>query len=148
HFDKFDALSGPADFAELGDLHLEHDSSGSDQHELIGIADASEGNDRAITLCGSDVDHAASAALLQAIFLNICPLAKSIFADGQQVHAGADDGHVDHNVVALQGNAAYACRRSAHGPDIGLLEANGHAAARAENNFVLTREAWGLRLRA
>src|SRR5262249_11044788 len=64
------------------------------------------------------------------------PLAVALLADRQQVALRVGDDHADHLVVALQGDAADAAGVAAHRPGLGLVEADGHALARAQDDLV------------
>ena len=82
---------------------------------------------------------ALAAAGLQAVHLDIGALAEAVFSDGQNtVLAGlvllGSDGHTDDVVVLGESDAAHAVGRTAHGADIVLVKANGHAQMRGQEN--------------
>ena len=108
-----------------------------DQHQLVVVVDVGDADDLAVAVGGLDVDDADAAARLQAVLLELGALAVAVLRDGQHRAAFAHDLH-RHDLVALaQADAADAVGGAAHRADVGLLEADGHAVAGAEEDLRL-----------
>ena len=103
----------------------------------IVVVDVGDADDLAVAIGGLDVDDADAAARLQAVFLEPGPLAVAVLRDGEQRAALAHHVHRHDLVVVAQADAADAVRAAAHRPDVGLVEANRHAVARAEEDLLL-----------
>src|SRR5690606_21737882 len=119
------------------------DAALGDEHQLVVVADGGHVDDRAVAVGRLDVDDAAAAAALEAVLLDRGALAVPVLAGGEDhaelfaVAGAGDDDHADDAVVRVQVDAAHAAGGSAHGAGVALLEADGHPAARAQQDLVV-----------
>ena len=124
-----DALRVDADPHDLAAL--------CNEHEFVAVADGHHGDDAAVAVGALDVDDALAAAALDAVGVEGGPLAVAVLADGEQGGLLVDDGHADNLVALAEPDAAHARGASAHAADVGLLEPDGEAVARAEDDLVV-----------
>src|ERR1035437_9088534 len=79
-----DALRRPAHLAEFaGHADAHHLPVLRDHHEFVAVADGLHADDRAVAIGGLDVDHALSAAVGEAVFLDGGSFAVAVFAGDQ-----------------------------------------------------------------
>ena len=82
-----------------------------------------------------------AAARLEAVLVELGALAVAVLRHGEERAALADDFHRHDFVAVAQRDAADAVGGAAHRADVGLLEADRHAVARADEDlFLAVRE--------
>src|SRR5438128_4304864 len=137
HLDEADALRRAADRADAAGAHPQDHALLRDQHQLIVVVHVGDADDLAVAIARLDVDDADAAARLQAVFLELGPLAVAVLRDGQQRGPFADDFHRDDLVALPQADAPDAVCGAPHRADVRLLEPDRHAVARAEEDLFL-----------
>src|SRR6185436_9957430 len=133
--DDLDPLRGAADGADVVGQHPQDHALLRDDQQLVAGLDVGDADDGAVAVGGGDVDDADPAARLDAILLDLGALAVAALGHRQQ---GADRLHRLHGddvIVAAQRDAADAVGGAAHRPHVGLLEADRHAVARADEHL-------------
>ena len=125
--DQAHALRDAPRAADVRDVHANHDAVLRNDHEVVRLTHAPDGNERPGLLRDVHGQDALSATRDAPVILHGAALAVAVGADRQDVPLlSLYDDHA-HQVCVLQPHAAYALRVAAHGAGIALVETDGEA---------------------
>src|SRR5215475_14567709 len=134
--DQFDALGAASGGANLFGFEADQFAvAGDDQHFAV-FADRHDGDHLAVLLGGLNVDHAFAAARLHAVFRERRLLAEAVAGDAQHLLVAVDGDDADHVIVVAQRDAAHAAGLAPHVAHLLLVEADGHAFVRGQEDLL------------
>src|SRR2546427_260870 len=137
------------------DRHADHDAFLGDHHQLVVRQDLFQRDDLAGFIAALQRDDAAAAAMLDAVFVQLGPLAHTLFhaahrygkgygplahtlfRNGEQRGFAAHHDHIDHMVSLVELDPFHAGRRAAHVAHVFFVEADAHAMRGREHDVVL-----------
>src|SRR6267142_2270938 len=112
--DQAHALRGTADGPDVLRRHAQDLSLLRDQHQLGIVGHVRHADHLAVPLGRLDVDDADAAARLQAVFVDLGPLAVSLLGDREDRAAGRQDFHGHDRVAFAQRDALHAVGAASH----------------------------------
>src|SRR5215475_15887050 len=134
--DQFDALGAASGGANLFGFEADQFAvAGDDQHFAV-FADRHDGDHLAVLISGFDVDHALAAARLHAVFRERGLLAETVAGDAQHLLVAVHGDDADHVIVVAQRDAAHAAGLAPHVTHLLLVEADGHAFVRGQEDLL------------
>src|SRR5581483_7273048 len=133
--DQPDALRGAADGPDVAGRHADDHALLRDDQHLVVLLEVGDADHLAVPIGGGDVDDAVASARLHAVLLDLGALAVAALRHSHERAARAHHLHRDDVVVLAEADPADAVGGAAHGPDVGLGEANSHPAACADEDL-------------
>src|SRR5262245_17998286 len=134
--DQFDALGAATGGANLFGFETDQFAvAGDDQHFTV-FGDRHDGDHLAVLLGGLNVDHAFAAARLHAVFRERSLLAEAVAGDAQHLLVAFHGDDADHVIVVAQRDAAHAAGLASHVTHFLLVEADGHAFVRGQEDLL------------
>src|SRR5262250_3035506 len=134
--DQFDALGAASGGANLFGFEADQFAvAGDDQHFAV-FGDRHDGDHFAVLLGGFNVDHAFAAARLHAVFRERSLLAETVAGDAQHLLVAVHADDADHVIVVAQRDAAHAAGLAPHVTHLLLVEADGHALVRGQEDLL------------
>src|SRR5262247_1163692 len=134
--DQFDALGAASGGADLFGFETDQFAvAGDDQHFAV-FGDRHGGDHLAVLLGGLNVDHAFAASRLHAVFRERRLLAETVAGDAQHLLVAVHGDDADHVIVVAQRDAAHAAGLAAHVAHFLLVEADGHAFVRGQEDLL------------
>src|SRR6266498_2029702 len=134
--DQLDALGAASGGANLFGFEADQFAvAGDDQHFAV-FGDRHDGDHLAVLLGGLNVDHAFAAARLHAVFRERRLLAETVAGDAQHLLVAVHGDDADHVIVVAQRDAAHAAGLAPHVTHLLLVEADGHALVRGQEDLL------------
>src|SRR5690606_2503010 len=129
---------GATHFADLGHPRTNQHASGGDKHDLVGRFDQHGPYDLAVAGRGLDGDHALGATAMSGVFDDGSAFAVAVLGGGKHALRFVA-GHKQRNDLLrfLEGHAAHATRRTAHGANVVFVETHRLAAVGEQHDVVL-----------
>src|SRR5262247_3008475 len=134
--DQFDALGAAAGGANLFGFEADQFAVAGNDHHFAVFGDRHDGDHFPVLLSGLDVDHAFAAARLHAVFRERRLLTEAVAGDAQHLLVAIHGDDADHVIVVAQRDAAHAAGLAAHVAHFLLVEADGHAFVRGQEDLL------------
>src|SRR5215470_2164277 len=134
--DQLDALGAAPGGADLFGFEADQLAVGGDDQHFAVFSDRHDGHHLAVLVGGLDVDQAFAAARLHAVFRQRRLLAESVAGDAQHLLVAVHGDDADHVIVVAQRDAAHAAGLAPHVTHLLLVEADGHALVRGQEDLL------------
>src|SRR5262245_22480069 len=134
--DQLDALGAAAGGANLFGFEADQFAVAGNDHHFAVFRDRHDGDHLPVFLGGLDVDHAFAAARLHAVFRERSLLAEPVAGNAQHLLVAIHGDDTDHVIVVAQRNAAHAAGLAPHVAHLLLVEADGHAFVRGQEDLL------------
>src|SRR6266545_3534738 len=131
------ALGVTARDANPFDRDADHDPLLGDHHQLVVGQHFLQGDDVARLVAALQRDDAATAAMLDPVFVELGALPHALLGHGEEGGLAAHHDHVDDVVFLVQLDSLHAGGRASHVPHVLFMEANAHAVGGSEHDVVL-----------